>query len=315
MLLFTYQLNADLWRRYLLHNLSVTSRLAAEIVGETLQETLRFETLLANQQGFLEDVQHRDRQALTRRLQEALPQVPRAEAALVTTLQGEVLASFPDDPSMTPQSIADEEPFIGAQQNGWSPDVSAVYMRGGEAPEKVISIVLPLQAGETLIGLLQVQHRIEDMKVWLQKVRVEPKGFLYVVDHHDQLVVFPLQILPGRPRIVSSWPPVAQPRSPNGSTLAFLDSHRHPWLAGIQPVGETGWRVVAVQPEHEALRPFHQMCWTLGALVLLLGIVAVLAGMRWAQMHTFTLQLMQQNAKLLKQLHQRRVIDRGPPEK
>ena len=235
---------------------------------------------------------------------------------MITTPEGEVLASFPDDPTLTAERVLQQESFIGAQQNGWHPYISAVYLASEDPPEKVISIVLPLTAGDTsaVVGILQVQHRIETIKSWLQKVRVEPEGFVYVVDHHDQLVVFPLQILPGRPRVVSSWPPVAEPLTPSGSTLTFVDSRHHKrWLAGVQPVGETGWRVVAVQPERAALRPFHRMLWSLGLLILVMGVIVISIGMRWAQLHGFSLQLMQQNAKLLKQLHQKKILGRGPP--
>ena len=313
MLVFAYRFNATLWRRHLLDNLHVTSRLAAEIVDETRQETLRFETLLTAQPGFLDDVQQRNRQQLAQRLQAALGLVPRAEAALVTTLQGDVLASFPEPSDLTPQEVIEGDPFVGAQHNGWRPYISAVYLRDGDPPEKVVSIVLPLKVGDTPIGLLQVRHRIEDIKSWLQKIRVEPSGFLYVVDHHDQLVVFPLQILPGRPLVVSSWPPVAQPLTSEGTTLRFIDSKHHQrWLAGVYPVGTTGWRVVAVQPERAALGAFHQMFWSLAVLVIMLGVLVILVGMRWAQLHTFSLQMMRQNTKLLKQMHQRRIIDRPP---
>jgi hypothetical protein len=143
-------------------------------------------------------------------------------------------------------------------------------------------------------------------------VRVEPGGFTYVVDHRGQLVVFPFQAIAGRPTVVSSWPPVAARLPPEGTTMSFTDQRSgRTWLAGAHPVGGTGWRVVAVQPEAEALQTLRRVFVALGLLVALMSIVAAIGISRWVRLHAFTLQMARQNAKLLKQLNQSRLLDRG----
>ena len=162
-----------------------------------------------------------------------------------------------------------------------------------------------------MIELIQVQHRVEEVKSWLQKIRVEPDGFLYVVDHRDQLVIFPFQVLPGKPRVVSDWPPVAHPLTADGAALAFTDRRGgRRWLAGAFPIGTIGWRVVAVQPEASALRVLHRVLWPLGILVGLLALILVAVSMRWAQVQSLSLRLLRQNTKLLKQQQQRSTLDR-----
>lgn len=303
----TYQANTTLWREQILHNLGVAARLAAEIVDETLTETLRFERLLAEQPDIREGVRHRDSTRLTQRLQEALRFIPRVHSATVVDLQGNVLAAVPEG-LQAGRHVAGEEPFLGARQGGWQPYISAVYLREGSEIEKIVSVVWPIVDGDTAIGLLQLQHRVEEVKSWLQKIRVEPRGFLYVVDHRDQLVVFPFQVFPGQPQLVSSWPPVAHPLPPEGSQLMFTnprDGAR--WLAGVRPIGATGWRVVAVQPEREALGTLRRVFWSLGLLVLGLLIIVVAVSLRWARLQALSLRLLRQNAKLLRQLQQRRL--------
>ena len=189
-------------------------------------------------------------------------------------------------------------------------------MREGPALEKVISVSFPILQGERLVGLLQVEQRIEDVKSWLQKIRVSPRGFLYVVDQHDRLVVFPYQLVPGKPMTVSSWPPVAQPPGETGSTLLYRSAKTgERWLAGVYPVGRLGWRVVTTQPEQAALQTLRGVFAILALLVVAaVGLVGVV-GSRWLRMHAFSLQLLQQNARILKQLQQQRFYGRGagPP--
>ncbi len=309
---FTYWLNVSLWRQQTLHNLGVSARLAAEIVQETLAETERFERQLASQPGFVEAVHRQDRTQITRALQDALPFIPRVDGALVSTPQGGILAASLDSLEVVGHRLADQESFRGAKRAGWQPYISAVYLREGPEFEKVVSVVHPIVRENTLIGLLQLQHRIEEIKTWLQKIRLEPHGFLYVVDHQAQLVVYPFQVLPGKPKVVSDWPPVAAPLPADGASFVFRDARSgQRWLAGIHPVGTTGWRVVAVQPEGQALRVVSQIFWSLGLLVVILMLVITSIGFRWAQVHALSLRLMRQNAKLLKQLHQRRIGESG----
>lgn len=314
--LATHLMNAALWRTQTLHNLKVTARLAAEIVDETLDETFRFERLLAAQPGFAEAVRRRDAAELAARLERTLTLTPRVDLAFVISPEGEPLAAFPYRAGAAERTFARDEPFLGARQGGaWRPYVSAVYLREELPAEKVVGVVLPVASGGTVVGLLQFQHLVEEIKSWLQKLRVEPEGFLYVVDHHGQLVVYPFQVLPGKPKVVTDWPPVSVPVGPDGAELVFRGEHHGKrWLAGVAPIGETGWRVVAVQPEAAALRVLHQVLWPLGLLVGLLAAFLIILSLRWAQLQNSTMTLLRQNTKLLKQQQQRRMLDKGGGE-
>lgn len=309
-----HAIHIALWQRHILHNLHVTARLASEIVDETLEETLRFGRLTASHREFTAAVQARDADALRRQLEEAISFLPRVDRALVADPDGHVISAYPATPDGLEPPVSGEEPFESARRGGWHPYVSAVYLRQAEPIEKVVSVVLPLEAGGQVVGVLQLQHRVETVKAWLQKLRVEPEGFLYVTDHRDQLVVFPFQVLAGTPKVVADWPPVAAPLGASGTSLRFEDSKHRPWLAGVHPVGETGWRVVAVQPERAALRVLDQLLLLMGSVVFLLALLLSAFAMRWARLQDSTMQLLRQNTKLLKQMQQKRTLGRKEGE-
>ncbi len=164
---------------------------------------------------------------------------------------------------------------------------------------------------------------VESIRSVVQQVRMDPEGFLYVADQRSQLVVYPFQVSAGGPKPASDWPPVAQPVSASGHALMFREEGRPPppkllvwgrgkrWLAGVHPIGTTGWRVVAVQPDEAALRLLHQTLWPLGVLIVLLLAVVVVVGRRWAALQELNLRLLEQNTKLLKESQQRWTLERG----
>lgn len=287
-LVTTHRVNVAIGRRQALQHLSVTAQLAARIVDETFTDAARFAHTLAAQPSFHDALRQRARAQLVQWLQQLLPLVSKVNRVIVATAQGEILAVFPPASDLIGQSLAQDEGFHGAQEGGWHPYVSAVHMEAEGSFEKVVEVVVPVEEDHAVLGVIQVQYRVEDVHSWLTKISVEPDGFLYVVDHHDQLVVYPFQVLPGTPKVVSDWLPVAEPLSATGSTLIFRGGqHAQRWLAAVSAVGLTGWRVVAVQPERAVLRLLHQILWPTGMLVgSLLALVFFLSVelVRWRQM-------------------------------
>jgi hypothetical protein len=313
--LSTQLINISLWRKQTLRNLGVTAKLASEIITGSLEETFRFEDLLIARPEFVEAVRLGDEPSISRQLGEILNLLPPVDQAMVVSLSGRVIAAYPSQPELLGQDVSAQDAFAGASRDGWQPYISAVYLRGGpelEQMEKVVGVSLPVMDGETVVGLLQFQHRVEEVKSWLQKIRVDPEGFLYVVDHRQQLVVYPFQILPGKPKVVADWPPVAQPLTDDeGSTMAFRDPRTgRRWLSGIHPIGAIGWRVVAVQPEGAALGVLYRTLWFLGVVVAALALLLVAVSLRWAQVQESSLRMLQQNTKLLRDIQQQQTLER-----
>lgn len=157
-----------------------------------------------------------------------------------------------------------------------------------------------------------LEGRLDAMKALVQQVRMEPEGFLYVADERSQLVVYPFQVSVGSPKSASEWPPLAQAVSSSGYALMFREQGRgRRWLAGVHPVGATGWRVVAVESDEAVLHLLHRTIWPLGVLIVLLLGFVVMIGRRWAALQGLNLRLLEQNTKLLKESQQRWTLERG----
>ena len=311
----TYQISISLWRQQTMHNLRTMARLGAEILTETLDETLSLEQLLAAQPEFAHAVAGGDGGAIRAILEQNARFLPNIHMVRVVNTDGRILAAVPEE-GQTGTLSEDLESVQYALQGNGQPAVSAVYLHKGPDIEKVVSIGWPLNDGERFTGVLQVEQRIEDIKSWLQKVRVQPRGFLYVVDQRDQLIVFPYQKVPGKPLIVSDWPPVRHPLDEHGSTLMFRSDKTHDlWLSGMYPVGGIGWRVVTVQPERAALKTLRNVLAVLGLLIALATALIAAIGSRWLKVHAFSMHILEQNARLLKQQQQRRFFGQGegPP--
>ena len=94
--------------------------------------------------------------------------------------------------------------------------------------------------------------------------------------------------------------------------MSFRD-HRlsRQWLAGVYPIGETGWRVVAVQPDDAVLCVLYRIFFPMGVLVLVLLGLVLFVSVRWAALQALNFRLLQQNAKLLKQSQQRWTLEQG----
>ncbi len=312
----THGVNVRLARRQALHRLTMTARLAALIVEETLGETWLLERATAASPEFHDALRARHAARLSELVRHAFTVTSRVDVALVLAPDGTILATVPARPEVIGASAVEDEGFRSARAAGWQPVVSAVHLRGGGGVEKVVDVVWPIRQDEGVLGVLQFQHRVEEIKSWLARIRVEPEGFLYLVDHRQQLVVYPFQVLPGRPKQVADWPPVTAPLTEAGATLMFREARRgQRWLAGVWPVGELGWRMVAVQPERAAFTLLRRILWPMGVLVGVLLVLIIAISLRWAQLQEFNLRLLRQNAKLLKQQQQRALLDRGRADK
>lgn len=303
----TYSISVSLWRRQTSENLRVMARLGAEILTETLEETLLLEQLVASRPEFVQAALRAEPAELQQLLEEAARFIRRTNLLMVVSPEGRVLAATPDPDGLAGTSLTGREPFQAIQRRHWQPAVSGVYLREGPSLEKVVGVGWPLEQDGRVVGLLLVEQRIETIKSWLQKIRVEPEGFLYVVDQHDRLVVFPYQTVPGRPLVVSRWPPVAFPAGEEGGALMFRSGRPGKrWLAGVYPVGQIGWRVVTVQPEQAALKTLRGVLAVLGFLILAaVGLVA-LVGSQWLRVHAFSLDLLKRNARIMQRMQQDR---------
>ncbi len=299
------------WRKQEEQDLVVAARLASRILEEELRTALTIEGALATRPTFLDAVRHRDASRARAALAELLEMNPSIDRAVIV------------DPDGTPwvesrtEGVDDSPPAAAMRHGapealppaGWQGALSSAYVDEATGAEKLVSLSHPLQEGEHLLGLLQVQYRLQQVGAWLEKVRIEPEGFLYVVDRQGLLVTYPFQVLPGKPKNVSSWLPVAGAASTHGTLLRFRQgTPARAWTAVMVRLEPFGWRGIAQQPDAALLGPFHQLAVScFGFLLAVVGLVAVLRA-RWARLHRTTLELMAKQASLLRRSEQRRTL-------
>jgi hypothetical protein len=166
-----YRVNVELVRAQSVHNLRVTARLGAEIVDRTLGETLRLEGVIARDPALRRAIEREDRAALADRLAELSDHLPTLRGSMLMRPNGTLLAAYPST-SEHPPSLQDAPWFQEAQQHARESSVSAVYVDRGH---KVVAAVAPVFGErDELIGLLQVRYGVDDMRRWLQTIRVDP---------------------------------------------------------------------------------------------------------------------------------------------
>lgn len=302
--------NERQWRRHEAEHLLTTARLASRIITEELTRTHQIERAVAERADFRAAVRHRDAPAVQTFLQTLSDVTPMIDRAFVTDSDGRALASVPPNPSASLPLLTPTE----------TPSVSGVYLGHPEAGDKAVLASYPLHDEGERLGALHIQYRLEEIQRWIDKVRVEPGGFVYVTDGDGYLVAYPFQVLPGRPKNVSGWPPVASAVTGAGRPLRFVSGRPvRRWTAAVVPVEPFGWRVIAQQPDAEMLKPFYELIGSFLVMSLLLLLVVGLPALRWTQLHRATLQLLEQQARLLRADQQRRLSEafrqrREPPQ-
>lgn len=299
-----YAENERGWRTREGKDLLVAARLAARIIQEELDQTRQIEDALASRAAFIDAVKRGDRGALETSLQLLLDVTPMIDRVMVLDLEGRLVATV-SSATENPSTTADPPRAV------WRQPVSGVYLRDAASGEKVVAVSSPVYEDNQALGLLQVQYRLQDISRWLDKVRVEPGGFVYVVDQAGYLVSYPFQLVPGQPKNVSGWPPVKHQLSPQGEVMRFWQGRpAGPWTAAVVAVEPFGWRVIAQQADAVMLRPFYRIVLSFLALIGLLAGILCFFLLRWAALHQATLRLLAQQAKLLAQSERRHVTAR-----
>ncbi len=294
-----YVANERQWRMQESHDLLLAARLASRIIQEEFTRTHETEAALAAQRPFLDALRRHKAAPVADSLNLLLQISPMIETARVVDADGQVLAE---------QSRETAEPGAEPSAGVAAPTVSGVSLRDPASGEKVVEMSAPIVDGTSAVGSLQLRYRLQALSRWLQKIRVEPAGHIYVVDQHGLLAVHPLQILPGKPKDVSRWAPVAAPASAEGTLVRFsMGTPSRPWTAAVVAVEPFGWRVVAQQPDEAMLRPFRRLVGVFVGVIAVLALLLSALILRWASIHRATLELLAQQSKLLRQSEQDRL--------
>lgn len=291
--------NEPQWRTREAEDLMVAARLAARIVDDELTRTYQIESAVASRDDFRRAVQQRDVVVLRTFVQTIADITPMINHVAVLDPDRRVIVSVPTSPAGPTAAAAPVN----------APSVSDVYLSDPNSGEKAVTVSYPIVEVERLLGAIQIRYRLEDIARWIEKVRVEPAGFVYVTDRHGYLVAYPFQVLPGQPKNVSAWPPVRAPLTEGGDVrLRFAQGHpSRPWTAAVVELKPFGWRIIAQQPDGAMLEPFYELVGSFLVMSLVLLILIGTIVLRWTNLHRTTLRLLEQQARLLRQTERRRL--------
>lgn len=302
-----YLANERQWRAQEAQDLQVYAKLASRIIHEELSRVQELEKVLAAQPALLNAVKRRDREAITASLRLFTHLAPSLGSALVTDATGRPVAAVTAPAAGAP---AEGTPPISAEPLPISDETlsrSAVYLYDPTSGEKAVRLSTRLQDGQVVRGALHAHVRLGEISRWLEKLRIEPEGFLYVVDDHGLLVSYPFQLRAGTPKDVSAWPAVACSQASASAIVRFRQGQpERPWTAAAVSVAPFSWRVIAQQPDAAMLRPLRRLAAWLLLIITLLSSAISLVVLRWAHMHHVTLQLLAKQTELLRRSEQQR---------
>jgi PAS domain S-box-containing protein len=179
-----------------------------------------------------------------------------------------IKADIPPDLNVMRQSRADKGWYAGIRKN-WQPYVSEVYRRVAKPQQNVIAAVFPIKKASAaaaplaspsekegkVIGILQVQLKLEMFQDWIKKTDLGPGGFMYLVDQRGRIVAHP-SLENQEVSIDFSAVPVVQKllQGRGGAEFNYNPVEKEERFAAYEPVKQHGWGVVVTQPAQNAFR-------------------------------------------------------------
>ncbi|MBI3323205.1 MAG: hypothetical protein HYZ95_01930 [Candidatus Omnitrophica bacterium] len=265
---------------------TVAARLAAQTVREHLDGLAGYVESAAEQPPLISAIERGDWEEVQAQLNAMVARNAEIDRAVVADPEGVPRADYPHDPSATVESSAFWEGYLGvsAAQGIY---VSEIHQRNALSRPYLVAVATPVRGAQgRTIGYLVGQHRIGTLAAWFGRIRpsqldaisfvlVDQRGGMATAESVDTLQPMRLGGHPLAERVaagVEGWG-----KGPHPVT-------GEPCLISYAPVGTTGWKVLACQPEKAVaapLRSLSQIIFWL-AVVFIAGIL--LTGFVWLGM-------------------------------
>ncbi len=242
--------------------------LASNIVHDRLNAIVDLGVSFATRPRVMEEIE-KGNWAGAMQVLDSVPQTfPFIDRIVLYDPDAIIKADIPSDPEVMGQSRADKGWYAGIRKN-WQPYVSEMYQRGAKPRQNVIAAVFPIKKAraaaaplasasdkeEKVIGILQLQLKLEMFQEWIKKTDVGPGGFMYIVDQRGRIVAHPL-IDNQEVSIDFSAVPVVQKllQGRGGAEFNYNPVEKEERFAAYEPVKQHGWGVVVTQPARNAFR-------------------------------------------------------------
>ena len=240
--------------------------LASNIVHERLNAIVDLGVSFATRPRLIEEIEKGKWEEALHVLDRVTATFPFIDRIVLYDPEAVIKADFPSDPEVLGQSRAENQ-WCKAVRKNWRPYISEVYQRGAKPRMNVIAAVFPIRtvpaaagqsglpAGEEgkVIGILQLQLKLEPFHEWIQRTDVGAGGFVYIVDQRGRIVSHPL-IDTQEVNIDFSAVPVVQKLllGRGGAEVNYNPVEKEERFAAYEPVKQYGWGVVVTQPARNA---------------------------------------------------------------
>jgi PAS domain S-box-containing protein len=235
--------------------------LASNIVHERLNAIVDLGVSFATRPKVVEEVEKGNWTGAMQVLDNVPQTFPFIDRIVLYDPGAVIKADLPPDPNVLGQSRADRGWYKGISTN-WQPYVSEVYRRGAKPLTNVVSAVFPIKAppvraGEEVrvIGILQLQLKLEIFLDWIKRTDMGPGGLIYIVDQRGRIVAHP-RIDNQEINIDFSAVPVVRRvlEGRSGAEFNYNPVEKEERFAAYEPVRQHGWGVVVTQPAGMAFR-------------------------------------------------------------
>lgn len=307
--IYAYRVTADSVKTMVRANNESAAKITAEVIRGDFQHHITLARTFAQMPGVIEAVRrHPQRpdeastavvtEALRERLGVLVDLNPRIVRAFITDPDGLLWCDYPYAPESIGQNFADRDWYRGLEAADWTFHISSAYQRnafipGTQIKPMVVAVAAAIHDEDRRhLGILVMQHRIDELSYWLRDLGQTQPGHVYIVDQTGHLIGHPdLQLDDPRAdsetvdhmlSIYRDAAPVhrALVSSPAGASLT---AEYHDPLVGqtmvatFMPVeiGRQRWVVASQQPVDEAYAPIYRLAWQVGGGGAMLMMVAI----------------------------------------
>lgn len=265
------------------------AHLAANSVYDRLNAIVELGTSFASRPLVVEAVDRGDWPAAMRILANIPATFPYIDRIVLYDLDAVIRADVPSDPGVIGQGRTDKPWYAGIIKN-WQPYISPVYRRGATPRMNLIAATFPIRknagaaglhtaAQGPVIGILQLQLRLELFQEWVQRSGLDAGAMVYIVDQRGHIVAHP-RIENLEVNIDFSGVPAVRKllQGRSGAEFSYNPVEQQERFVAYEPVRQYDWGVVVAQP---AAMAFHERGTILRVLqiiyLLFVGLTALTA--------------------------------------
>lgn len=248
---------------------------ASDHLSGRLNSAISFGKAYATRPYLIKGLINRDKREMDMHLKEFVGNAYEIERAFISSAEGVVLASYPEDSTVIGKDFRQRDWYKGVLKSA-APYVSDFYMRAAYPRRYVFSIAIPITgAGGGIHGFFVMQPNEGYIKNALAGRNGNEKDSIYIVDKKGNLVyhsgykldkAVDFSHIPSVERVMKGL---------NGVENMVDPDTKEPVFVSHSPVENLGWGVLVQIPEKEVFKAVRKISL---ALLVFTGVMLVLGG-------------------------------------